>query len=780
MKKFVSLVLALAMILSLCACGDKPTPTPDGSKTPDQTPSSSTGTGDNATPVLGEYVPVTYNEDELYDAILGEFNEIYQQAKSESNVSKRWALMAVAEAKLMGAGTTSFTICKGGNYSISRLAPGTISSILFGNDSDRFHNAVVVDKFIPADQVAEMRAKWNELRGTGTYEEWVKGYLTEKGYQIKDTYNWNGYDGDAETWDILASSQATDAEFLVNTFDGLMEYDIENVQQPALATSVEQGETTALTPDRDEEGNIITDEDGNIVMKEVTVPTYTFHIREGAVWTDSQGRKVADVQADDWVAGMEHLYDANGGLEDLLNGIILNGTEYNLGEITDFSMVGVKALDKYTVQYTLAAPCPFFMTMMGYSIFAPMSREYFTSQGGKFGALFDAAASDYNYGKGPDSIAYCGPYLVSSYTPKNSIVFSANPSYWNADGINIKTITWPYNDGSDATKAYEDAKSGLTDGTGLSATSLELARAETLSGDDATVFDKYAYNSNTDATTYFGWLNVNRRAFANYNDDTKLVSTQSHGSADAIDPDNEVYTSDIVDDTARAHVALNNRNFRLAINLCVDRGAYNSLRMGEDLKFANLINSVVPGDFCYLEEDVTIDINGKETTFPAGTAYGEIVQTQIEADGLPMVVFDRESGKSTGYDGWYHLSEAQEYMEKAVEELLAQGVEITKENPIILDTCYYSGSEFMTNQANLLKQTYESAFDGLLQINLYPAAEFDEYNRATYYPESGAEMNYDLAYGASGWGPDWGEPSTWLDCFQPFGEGYMVKSMGLY
>ena len=43
--------------------------------------------------------------------------------------------------------------------------------------------------------------------------------------------------------------------------------------------------------------------------------TYTFHLRKGATWVDSQGRKVADVTADDFVAGMQHMMDAQGGLE---------------------------------------------------------------------------------------------------------------------------------------------------------------------------------------------------------------------------------------------------------------------------------------------------------------------------------------------------------------------------------------------------------------------------------------------------------------------------------
>lgn len=71
--------------------------------------------------------------------------------------------------------------------------------------------------------------------------------------------------------------------------------------------------------------------------------TYTFHLRKGASWVDSQGRKIADVTADDFVAGMQHMMDAQGGLEYLIEGIIVNASQYTPGEVTDFSQVGVKS-----------------------------------------------------------------------------------------------------------------------------------------------------------------------------------------------------------------------------------------------------------------------------------------------------------------------------------------------------------------------------------------------------------------------------------------------------
>ena len=322
-----------------------------------------------------------------------------------------------------------------------------------------------------------------------------------------------------------------------------MEYDGEGTLQPALAESYEVSD------------------DGL---------TYTFHLRKGATWVDSQGRKVADVTADDFVAGMQHMMDAQGGLEYLIEGIITNASQYISGEVTDFSQVGVKAVDDYTLEYDLEAPCTYFTTMLGYNVFAPMNRSFYESMGGKFGVEYDPDAADYTYGKDSDSIAYCGPYVVKNFTSKNTIVFQANESYWNADHINIHTLTWVYNDGSDATKAYNDAIAGVVDGTGLNTASVAAAKAD---GN----FDDYAYVALTDATTYSGFFNINRNQFANANDTTKAVSSQTE------------------EDAARTKQAMQNVHFRRALAMGLDRGAYLAQQVGDDLKYASMRNFLHTG-----------------------------------------------------------------------------------------------------------------------------------------------------------------------------------------
>ena len=729
LKRVLCALLALVMVLGFVGCknngDDKTTPAPNNTNKPAESEVPATAVPTTELPT-GDYNAMSAA---IYDAQLGAFNTLYQAAKEETNVSKRYALMAQAEAKLLEAAVLIPGTTNGGNYGLSRVAKRSASTVLWGNDSDRFHNVLVTTELITAEDQTHLKAMWNEVRGTGTYTQKAIDYLTEKGYTLKNTYNM-GYASDPKTWDALATSRSADSEAIVNTYDGLVEYDNENEIKPALAESWEVSE------------------DGL---------TYTFHIRQGAKWVDAQGREVADVKADDFVAGMQHMLDAGGGLEYLVENIIVNALEYNTGDVTDFAEVGVKATDDNTVVYTLCQPTSYFITMLGYNVFAPMSRTYFESKGGVFGKDDYKTAVDagtMKYGQTVNDIAYCGPYTVTNHTAENTIVFEANPTYWNKDNITIKTLTWKFNDGKDPTKAYEDTKAGTLDGCGLSSASLEACKAD---GN----FEKYCTVSDTDATSFVLFLNLNRNAYANFNDETKAVSTMTD------------------DQKKRTDVAMLNVHFRRAIGMGLDIATYNGQVVGEELKLNSVRNSYTPGNFVALEEDVTIEINGESKTFAKGTYYGEIMQAQIDADGVKIKVWDAENQTSDGFAGWHNPANAYEELQQAITELKEFGVEISKDNPIVMDLPYYSGADIYSNRAQTLKQSVEEALQGCVVVNLVSCADAQEWYYAGYYTETGKDANYTL-YDVSGWGPDYGDPATYLDTMLGDGAGYMAKCLGLF
>ena len=680
------------------------------------------------TPVVpDEPVELTYDElsEKIYMAALGDFYNVYQTALAQDDDDARHAYMAASEAKLLASAAYIPTQSFGGNFAISRVAPYSVDYTLWGNDNYRYHNALVATEPITKAHRDTIRAQWNETHGTGTFTAWLTKFLADNGYTLKDTYN-IGYSSEPETWDVLATSRSADSEAIINTYDGLMEYDNEGVLQPALALSYDVSE------------------DGM---------TYTYHLRQGAKWVDSQGREVADVKADDFVAGMQHMMDAKGGLEYLVQGLIVNADEYITGKVTDFAEVGVAAPDDSTVVFSLVQKASYFPTMVGYGVFAPMSRTYFASQGGKFGVEYDTTAADYKYGIDSDHIAYCGPYLVTNHTDQNTIVFSANPAYWNKDGITIKTLTWKFQDGSDVTKTYTDMKSGVLDGATLNPSTTTIAKT----AGEPYPFDTYAYVSLTDATSFGAFMNLNRGAWANFNNAQEVVSAQTDEMK------------------ARTNAAMQNVHFRRAVAFAFDRGAYNAQDAGEDLKYNCLINSFVPGTFVSLEKATSITVDGKSYTFDAGTFYGEIIQTILDADGVKIKAWDAEQGQSSGYDGWFNAANAQAELAAAV----ADGLDISAANPSHLDLPYASHHEMYTNKANAMKQSIEAATGGAVIVDMVACADFLQWYNAGYYCDLGSEGNYDL-YDVSGWGPDYGDPQTYLDCMLPYYAGYMTKSLGIF
>ncbi|MCI6851351.1 MAG: ABC transporter substrate-binding protein [Clostridiales bacterium] len=748
MKKFTKLMamlLVLTMMLSLVACAgnEKPADTTAPATTEPAPTEEVTEPVDVYTGPDWEAISaMDYDEasDALYEYNLGEFNTYYQDAKSEVvDLDLRLAKMAIAEAKLMESGVFMPVYGNGGAYAMNRAVPRSATTTPWGLDEYRFYTTLVTNELIKSTDRDALTALWGESEDADAWFAAAKAYLADKGYTLTDTWNFfTSYE--IATWDCIASSYTSDAYFIAPTYSPLLEYDAKDVQQPALAESVDVSD------------------DGTV---------YTFHLRQGVKWVDQQGREIGEVTADDWVASMAHLIDNNDALGYLMTSSdgcgIKNYDAYLNGEVTDFAEVGVKAIDDYTLEYTLEAPFPAFLSMMGYGCFAPLNRAFYKAQGGTFSVDGDEYTSG-NYGTSPANIAYCGAYLVKNFTEKNVTSYVANPAYWNAEAVNTPNMNMYYNDGSDTLRAYNEAKAGTVAGCSFNSSALVLAKEEKPEGADETYFDLYSYTTKNDATTYCGWVNVNRASFANFNDNTVGVSTKSE------------------EEKVRTRDALSNQNFRLALAMAFDRGAFNATMVGEDLKFAALKNSYTPGTFQKTADEVTVDINGTATTFPAGTYFGVIEQAQLDADGVPLKVWDPEAdagaGSGDGFDGWFNADAAAAYLEKAVAELAQIGVEVSAEKPIHIDVPYGSFSESVTNRVNAYKQSIENVTGGKIIIDLVAFADQTSYTYAYYRNSNGAEANYDTAPGVSGWGPDYGDAQSYLDTIQPY--GYMCKSIGLY
>ncbi len=751
LKKLAATVLAAAFTCGalggLAAC--------DGNKDPGKTPVVPIvpSTGSEAAEKFDELMGDVSDLDEyeksslaLYKNIYAEYYVNYDLATKAKNRSERYALMAVAEAKMLEAYGFIPTSSNGGNYAISRVAPGTAPDVLWGTDAYRYSQAVLATDLIKAADRDALKAarlamksgvdpddatsKGHAYKGSD-YSKYVKDYLTAHGYTISRTFN-NPYTGDPKTWDIHDTYRQTDSEAILNLYDGLLQYDELGKQQPALAES--------YTVSEDQK-------------------TYTFKIRQGVKWVNNQGTEVASVKADDFVAGFQHMLDCSPTtyLGGLVSGVVKGAAEYLSGEITNFADVGVKATDDSTLVIELEEAVPYFTSMLTYNTFAPLCRTYYESKGGKFGAEFNKADSSYTYGKTYNDVVSCGPYVVTSYTKENSIVFSKNASYWNKDNVNVDTINWKfYGSNINVSQTYNDAKAGIINGAGLNATTLGTSKT------DGT-FDTYVYVSGTDATCFQLFYNVQRAAFSL--EDGTVASAKTD------------------DEKVRFGTAIQNVHFRAALSHGVDRVPYNAATTTADTAKFSLINSLTPGNFVTLEEPVTISFNGEDKSFPAGTNYGEIVQTQLDADGSPIVAWqyneDTKEYSSSGFDGWYNVTAAKAELDKAITELAEQGVEISAAKPIVMDMPYTSFHEIYVARAQAYKQSLEATFEGKIKVNLIDCgSDADTWSMCGYYTDFGYECNYDL-YDNSGWGPDYGDPASYLNIFLPF-DGDMIKMLGIF
>ncbi len=719
MKKFIALLMAAAMVFAMVACNSN-TNTPDiDVQTPEPVDTSvipsEPVTPD--TPVDVEYV--RGDDEEKYQAALGEYEELMAAAKAAATNDERFMLYAQAEAHLLESAVMIPNTTQGGAYTISRVAYRTIPYVQWGNDDDRLKSMVISDEFITKEERAELVAAWEAaLAGGAAYDP--AAILTSKGHTLQQDYT-TTFQTAPVTIDWLNTSSQSDTEITVNCVDGLVEYDNLGSMQPALAESWE----SRINDDGTE--------------------TYTFHIRKGVNWYTSEGTKYAEVTAHDFVAGFHHMLDTQAGLEWLIDGVVVGGTNYyaNGGS---WDEVGYKAIDDYTLEITLEKPISYFMTMLTYSCFLPICDSFYQSHGGVYGveeyATASADTNTYTFGKSEDvaSQVYCGPFLLQKLQKDSEIYIVKNKEYYGADKVTLNSIKWVFDNGENPDALYNDAVAGTYAGIALTVSSglLDKAKAD---GN----FDKYSYISDTTSTTYFGGLNINRGTFALESGTVASPKTEQQ----RIDTD----------------TALNNKHFRQAMQYAFDKATVNATSRGEELACTNLRNMYTHPEFVKLENEVT-DKDGH--TFPAGTLYGDMVQYYCEQYGMPIDVHD-------SIDGWYHPEEAKAALEAAKAEL---GDSVTY--PIYIDVVYYSASDAQTAQAN----AYKSVIEGTLGaenvvVNLVEATTPEDYYASGYRASNGEAGNYDMFYG-SGWGPDFGDPCTYLDTFLGEGAGYMTKVIGVF
>lgn len=442
-----------------------------------------------------------------------------------------------------------------------------------------------------------------------------------------------------------------------------------------------------------------------------------FTIRDDAVWSTSAGEEYDAVTAEDFVTGLKHAVDSKSETLGLVADLIVGLREYSDGT-GKWEDVGIKA-DGNQLTYTLTGPCGYFDGMTTYTILWPINAEFLESKGSDFGAVE------------PDSILYNGCYILSSLVPAQEVRFDANPNYYDAKNVFVKHVVVTYSDGKDPAQNFNMFVNGEVTSTTVNQSLPEVvAKAAELYPDNQ-------YKSMTTATSYWGAFNWDRQMYALYNDPS--VSTTSKTDAQKAD----------------AKAAILNADFRRAVYAAYSAHAVEAITLGEEHADGVIRNTLVPYTF---------------QTTSDGRTYGSIVEkyaAELVADYEGIDLND-------GHDAWYNPELAKTFAERAKEEL----GDSVSEWPIHIDVPVYAASENQKNMQLAMKKSIEDAIGDYVVIDL----QFLEGNSSVYYSSfynqpTGEDNSIDLVFGA-GWGPDYGDPLTYLHCFDVH-DGDMLNYSGI-
>ena len=445
---------------------------------------------------------------------------------------------------------------------------------------------------------------------------------------------------------------------------------------------------------------------------------WTFTIRDDAVWSTSNGEEYEKVTAEDFVTGLKHAADSKSETLGLVADLIVGLRAYSEGTGT-WEDVGVKA-DGNKLTYTLTGPCGYFDGMTTYSILFPINAEFLESQGDQFGAVK------------PDSILYNGCYILSSLVPAQEVRFDANPNYYDKANVFVQHVVVSYTDGQDPAQNFNMFKNGE-----VTRTTVNQALPQVKADADNLYPDKQ-YKDITTATSYWGAFNWDRRMYNLYND-TSVSTTSKTTDAQKADTKN----------------AILNANFRRAVYAAYSAHAVEAITRGEELADDVIRNTLVPYTFA---------------TTTDGRSYGSILTKYVEE----LIPEFAGINLNDGQDAWYKPELAKTFAAKAKEELGST----VYEWPVHLDVPVYAANENQKNMQLAMKKSIEDAIGDYVVIDLQMLeGNSSVYYSAFYNQPDGVSNSIDLVFGA-GWGPDYGDPLTYIHCFD-IHDGDMLNYSGI-
>lgn len=162
---------------------------------------------------------------------------------------------------------------------------------------------------------------------------------------------------------------------------------------------------------------------------------YTFHLREDATWSNGDPVVATDYE----FAWQQALNPEVASDYAYMLYFIHNAEPYFNGEV-EWSEVGVKVIDDYTLEVTLDNPLPYATDLFAFPTLAPINQKFYEEVGA------DKYATDAEY--------FCcnGMYELTEWSHNSQIVFQKREEYWNADAVGPDEIVY---------KIITDSQAGL-------------------------------------------------------------------------------------------------------------------------------------------------------------------------------------------------------------------------------------------------------------------------------------------------------------------------------
>ena len=253
---------------------------------------------------------------------------------------------------------------------------------------------------------------------------------------LKEFISFESGNRELESWNMLYTQKAEDANVVTNLWDGLLSFDCYGKVVPAIASSWEHNEDATV---------------------------WTFHLRDDVDWVDCNGEVKAHLTSKDFLVGFEWVMNAiknEANNTSMPNDTIVGAYEYYeltkeagdaAADMTYEDMlaagVGIEAPDDYTLVFTCPSACPYFDTVAAYNSFYPVAP-----------ALIEELGIDGFRSCDNTTMWYNGPYVVEEYIQGNTKSYIPNPNYYDAANVSRFerfTVTM-ISDGSISLQLYQN------------------------------------------------------------------------------------------------------------------------------------------------------------------------------------------------------------------------------------------------------------------------------------------------------------------------------------